>query len=321
MAANFAEARVTAKQELARSVYGFSLTPTDGALKPFEPGAHLELLLPGGRVRHYSITNGPGDMEAYKIAVLREEAGRGGSRRMCDAIEEGDVLQISEPRNNFRLDPNKDHYMLLAGGIGVTPILSMAKHLAARNASFQLHYCARERARAAFLDELAAPELQERAQLHFDDEAEGYLDLKSLFSTPQEETQIYLCGPAGFMAAVEEAAAHWPLGSLRKEVFAAEPAPIDDADAGSFTVELARAGVAFSVAAEQTILEAAEKAGVSLIDSSCREGLCGTCIQPVLSGDIIHRDQCLYDDEREAGDQIACCVSRAKPGSTLILDI
>lgn len=313
--------RVSRKVLEAQDIYSFELVDVDGgALSPFAAGAHIDVHVPGGIVRQYSLCNDPGETHRYLIGVLLDPASRGGSQGMHEHVQEGDVLQISEPRNHFPLAHEASNSLLLAGGIGVTPILCMAERLANIDADFAMHYCARSSARTAFRERIAAASFAGRVQFHFDDgAAEQKLDLETLLATRAEGTHLYVCGPKGFMDAVLSGARAqgWPEEQLHYEFFAAEVAK-SDSDAG-FEVCLASSGRVVRVAADQSVTEALAEAGVE-IPTSCEQGVCGTCLTRVLEGTPDHRDLYLTPDEQAGNDQFLPCCSRAK-SPRLVLDL
>ncbi|MBU9688657.1 PDR/VanB family oxidoreductase [Burkholderia multivorans] len=317
------------KLPVATDICMFELGPADGAaLPPFTAGAHIDVHL-GGLVRQYSLCNSPSEAGVYRLGVLRERESRGGSVAM-HACEPGTTLEIGEPRNHFPLDPHAAHSVLLAGGIGITPLLSMALHLAETGRSFELHYCAREPARAAFVDRLDTPPLNARTRLWFDDAPAGQrIDFAQVLGKPDAHTHLYVCGPAGFIAAVLGAAAQagWDPANVHREYFGAaglgaagesETSAAATAD-GPFQVSLAQSGRVVDVPAGMTIVEALRGCGIE-VPVSCEQGVCGTCLTRVLSGTPDHRDVYLTDDERAANDQMLPCCSRART-PMLVLDL
>lgn len=302
---------------IAQDIKQLDLTPTDGrALPPVEPGAHLDLWLPNGQVRQYSIVARREDGASYRIAVLRDPNSRGGSAYVVETVEDGQVLGISAPRNHFALDEGADDYVLIAGGIGVTPLIPMARRLSERGKPFAFHYLSRSRERAAFLDVLQAKPLNRHLGLHFDD-AQGRPDLAKMIGPPRTGRRIYVCGPSGLIDAVLDAAREWPSDAVRFERFtrdAAEPGA-----GAAFEVELTRSGQVVSVGPEETILDALDKAGVA-VESVCKEGICGSCMVPMLSGEADHRDSVQTEAEQQANDYICVCVSRAI-SPRLVLDL
>ncbi|MGU7784192.1 PDR/VanB family oxidoreductase [Burkholderia sp. PU8-34] len=326
---------LTRKLPAATDICEFELVSADGAaLPPFTAGAHIDVHV-GGFVRQYSLCNSPSEAGVYRIGVLREPASRGGSRAM-HACEPGATLDVSAPRNHFPLDPGAAHSVLLAGGIGITPLLSMAAYLVETGQSFELHYCARERARAAFLDRLDTPALEARTRLWFDDDPAGRrIDFAQVLANPAPRTHLYVCGPGGFIDAALAAAAQagWSAANVHREYFgatgvgaagkgaagsgASDPAPNDGDRA--FQVSLAQSGCVVDVPAGTSIVEALRSSGIE-VPVSCEQGVCGTCLTRVLSGTPDHRDVYLTDDERAANDQILPCCSRAVT-PVLVLDI
>ncbi|MBN3791183.1 PDR/VanB family oxidoreductase [Burkholderia sp. Ac-20353] len=315
---------LTRKLPAATDICVFELASADGAaLPPFTAGAHIDVHV-GGFVRQYSLCNSPSEAGVYRLGVLREPASRGGSLAM-HACEPGATLDVSAPRNHFPLDPRAAHSVLLAGGIGITPLLSMAAYLIETGQSFELHYCAREPARAAFLDRLDTPGLKARTRLWFDDDrAVRRIDFTQVLANPEPRTHLYVCGPGGFIGAALAAAAQagWSAANVHREYFGAAgadaPASAVDGDR-AFQVSLAQSGRIIDVPAGTTIVEALRGCGID-VPVSCEQGVCGTCVTRVLSGTPDHRDVYLTDDERAANDQILPCCSRAVT-PVLVLDI
>ncbi|MCK9894479.1 PDR/VanB family oxidoreductase [Frankia sp. AgB32] len=288
--------------------------PAGAQLPCWSPGAHVDLTLPGGLTRQYSLCGEPGERRAWRIGVLREPAGRGGSAYVHDHLPQGATVEVRGPRNHFALVPAA-RYLFLAGGIGITPILAMTTAAARAGADWELHYGGRARASMAFLDDLGAA--GDRVTLYPQDEV-GLMDLDGLLAAPRPDTAVYCCGPEPLLAAVERHCAAWPPGSLHIERFTPRDvgAPVR---AGSFEITLAASGRTLTVPPDRSILEVVEAAGVSVL-SSCQEGTCGTCETAVLAGEVDHRDSLLTPDERAANDTIFLCVSRAAC-SRLVLDL
>ena len=245
--------QITVEAERIRSYE--LVDPAGAALPSFTAGAHLEVWLPSGLARSYSLANDPTETDRYVIAVQRELAGRGGSAEMHDAVNEGDLIEVSVPRNNFPLAANATHHRLIAGGIGITPILSMVRELERTGQNWSLHYCTRQPDHTAFRELLAAPPFADRVRLHHDggNPVNG-LDFAALLRTPQPGEKVYCCGPTGFMNAVQSAMVHWPAGSLHLEHFTAAPALPASAN-GAFEIELASSSKVFTVPADRSILE------------------------------------------------------------------
>ena len=317
MTLNLAVASVAA---IAPSIRQVELTNAEGgALPAFTAGAHIDLALGNGLERSYSLLNDPLETHRYLIAVLRETDSRGGSVFVHDQLRQGDRLTASEPINNFPLNEAGEAHILIAGGIGITPLKAMAHRLAARGGNFTLHYCARDEERAAYLKELRAL-VGGRLHLHLDggDIARG-LDVAKLLASRPPAAHVYVCGPAGLIRAVREAARDWPKGSVHYELFRGSEADIAPRSTDRpFEIRLARAGKTLTVPADRTILEVLKENGIK-VKTLCTEGVCGTCRVALLGGKADHRDEVLTDAQRERHIQV--CVSRALPGETLILDL
>jgi vanillate O-demethylase ferredoxin subunit len=304
------EVKVSCARLVADGIRMLEFVPTSpGALPNFSAGAHIDVHLPGGLVRQYSLCNGPNDRTAYRIGVLLESGSRGGSKAV-HALQEGARVQISAPRNLFELDPQAGYSVLLAGGVGITPLLSMASHLVAANRPFELHYFVRSRSRAAFLEQLESVDTAPHFQLHADDEQQGFDCAAALKRALADDAHVYVCGPAGFIDAMLSSAssAGYEPRQLHREYFA----PVDDGKAESqpFSLELARSGRTIVVGATETTAKALARAGVN-VPLSCEQGVCGTCLTKVLAGKPLHRDVFLSDAERERNDCFTPCCSRS----------
>ena len=313
--------QIARKQEEAQDICSLELRPLPGqSLPAFSAGSHVDVHLPGGLVRQYSLSNDCAEPDRYVIAVLRESASRGGSAAVHEQLQQGQVLSISAPRNHFALDATAQKHLLLAGGIGITPILAMARQLAREQADFALHYCARNSDRMAFTRDIAASDWAARAQLHVDEVGgQSALDLKALLQTVQPGLHLYVCGPKGFMDAVLNTAkaAGWPQEQLHYEFFAGEVEHREDDE--SFEVEVASTGQVVRVSPDQTVAQALESIGVC-VQMSCEQGVCGTCLTRVISGQPDHRDMYLTEDEQAANDQFTPCCSRSK-SARLVIDL
>ncbi|MDO9195398.1 PDR/VanB family oxidoreductase [Rhodoferax sp.] len=313
--------RVARKERLAQDIALFELVaPDGGALPLFSAGAHIDVTTPGGYIRQYSLCNDPAESHRYQIAVLRDAQGRGGSRAMHDAVNVGDIVAASVPRNHFPLIPQVHTALLLAGGIGITPLISMAERLSAIRQPFSLHYVARSIDRMAFRDRLAQSSYADKVFLHVDDgPPEQRLDIAGLLQAVHTDVHIYVCGPQGFMDAVLSTAQRygWPQAQLHHEFFGAAPTRTD-ADS-SFDVQLASSGRVIRVAADQTVTQALATAGV-VVPTSCEQGVCGTCLTGVLNGEPDHRDLYLTAEEQAANRQFIPCCSRAR-SARLVLDL
>ncbi|MEV3990871.1 PDR/VanB family oxidoreductase [Streptomyces sp. NPDC049837] len=294
---------VTERTTPAEGVVQLRLEGT--GLPPWEPGAHLDLVLPSGLVRQYSLCGDPAETDTYTVATRLVEDGRGGSREVHEQLHEGTEVEIRGPRNRFPL-VESPAYVFVAGGIGITPVLPMLRAVRATGADWQLLYCGRSRATMPFLDEV---EKLGKVTVVAEDEA-GLPDLAFLDDVPAEAV-VYCCGPDGLMDAV---AGRLPEGRrLHLERFT----PTASAPGGAFEVELRRSGRTVAVAADQSVL-AAVRAQVPHVSYSCEQGFCGTCQQRVVEGEIDHRDELLTDDERH--DTMLICVSRCR-GERLVLDL
>jgi vanillate O-demethylase ferredoxin subunit len=313
--------KLVRKLPLAADICGFELADPEGrALPPFSAGAHVDVLLGPGLVRQYSLCNNPEDRHRYLIGVLLDPHSRGGSAAM-HALAEGTELEIGEPKNHFPLAAEAGHSLLIAGGIGVTPILCMAERLAHLGASFEMHYCTRSPERTAFLDRLSRPDLAERVRVYHDSEpADRRIDLAGLLASPKPETHLYVCGPGGFIDLVLglARAAGWAEERLHREYFAA-PAAASAGGDRPFQVKLSSSGQVVDVAAGQSVIEALAGAGIDIL-TSCEQGVCGTCLTRVLEGVPEHRDVYLTDAEKAANDQFLPCCSRSR-SPLLVLDL
>jgi phthalate 4,5-dioxygenase reductase component len=301
--------RVVGKTCIANDVFLFELAHRDGTPLPsFSGGAHVTVLTPNGLTRRYSLCNDPAQADRYLLAVKREHQGQGGSASMIDQVQCGDELLASAPRNDFSLEHRASSHLLIAGGIGITPILSMLHELQARGADFQLIYLTRSPEFTAFARELQSPELAARVLLHHDrgDLAQA-LDLSPWLANPRGGLHVYCCGPRGLMQSVHEQTRGWPSGSVHFEDFGTA-APAQAAQDRPFTVKLARSGRIVAVPAGVSILEALRREGIP-VPSSCESGTCGTCRTGLLAGIADHRDYVLGEDEQAT--EIMICVSRA----------
>ncbi|HJV70605.1 PDR/VanB family oxidoreductase [Ideonella sp.] len=316
--------RVAGKRAEAAGICSFELVEAEGRPLPsFSAGSHVDVTVgdPANPItRQYSLCNDPAESHRYLIAVLHDPAGRGGSAAMHERVQVGDVLTISAPKNHFALAHDAKRHLLLAGGIGITPILCMAERLAATGAEFELHYCTRSRERTAFAERIAASAFAPKAALHFDDGPAGQkFDIGARLAKPQAGEHLYVCGPKGFMDAVlgTARANGWPEAQLHYEFFAAELAPV--AGDASFEVQIASSGRIVVVPKDKTVVQALAAAGVE-VQTSCEQGVCGTCITRVLAGTPDHRDLYFTPEEHAANDQFTPCCSRSK-SARLVLDL
>jgi phthalate 4,5-dioxygenase reductase subunit len=308
--------KVLSTARIATDIHQFELGREDGGdLPEFTPGAHLRVLTPGGPIRCYSLSNDPAERHHYVIAVKHEAAGRGGSSSMIAQVGAGDLLPVSPPRNAFALKGSPASYVFIAGGIGITPILSMVRHLEATGGKpFKLYYLTRSAEMTAFRDELA--QRRGKVVIHHDqgDPDAGY-DLWPVLEQ-QKGAHVYCCGPRGLMDAVRDMTGHWPTSAVHFEDFGVG-AGLSTAENLPFTVQLARSGRTIEVPADKSLLDALRANGIK-VASSCESGTCGTCKTGLLAGEADHRDLVLAPYER--GDHIMVCVSRAQ-GGTLVLDL
>jgi vanillate O-demethylase ferredoxin subunit len=305
--------RVRSITFLAEGINGYELVdPAGSELPAFTAGAHVDVRLGDGLIRQYSLCNDPAERRRYSIAVLKEPESRGGSRLLHETVRVGDRLEVSAPRNNFPLAETAERHVLLAGGIGVTPMMSMIAELKRRDADFIMHYCTRAPERMAFGEELAPLVAGGRVFCHHDggDPARG-LDVAATLRAASPGTHLYYCGPAGFMTAISAAAGHWPQGSVHCEYFsapaegAAAPRPTDQ----PFRVRLAGNGAEYEVLPGETIIAVLRRHGIA-VDTSCEDGYCGTCMTPYLAGEPEHRDQVLDAESRKRYVLICCARSR-----------
>jgi len=313
---DFFTLKVARKEEVAQGIYLFELHHPEGAPLPaFTAGSHLTVEVPSGVRRNYSLCSDPADTGAWQIAVKRDERGRGGSISMADEVQPGQLLPVSAPRNNFELAAHANDFIFIAGGIGITPILSMMRQLKRTKAGgFKLYYCTRDAAGTAFSKELQA-EFPGQVQIHHDNgNIDDALDLWPVLEKPGP-AHVYCCGPRGLMDSVADMSGHWPSGSVHFESFGVDATVY--AENTPFSVRLAKSGKTVEVSAEQTILEALRGSGLR-VASSCESGTCGTCKTVLLAGEAEHRDMVLTDDEK--ADHIMVCVSRAK-SPELVLDL
>lgn len=305
---------VTDRVDEAEDIISLSLAdPTGASLPAWSPGSHIDVHLPGGLLRQYSLSSRSSDTEHWRITVLKEEGGAV-SRALHSSIEAGSSIEVSMPRNNFPLQESRN-YIFVAGGIGITPIVPMIEAADASGANWKLVYSGRARERMAFVRELASHD--DRSSF-VTTTSQPRFDFVDYFAQPQPDTLVYACGPEALLVALEDATASWPSGSLHTERFVAKEFD-DSADVG-FEVEFVDSGVTATIPVGRSILEVAEEHDIPVI-SSCSEGTCGTCETRVLAGIPDHRDSILTDSERDANDTMFICVSRSVGGCALRLDL
>jgi len=317
------EVRVRAIVNEALRINTFELVDPHGReLPPFEAGSHIDVTVPGTPMRQYSLCNDPRERMRYLIAVLRLDDGRGGSKAMHNAVRAGDVIEISSPHNHFALDERARRHLLIAGGIGITPIMAMVERLTTIGADFTLHYCARSPEHMAFKDRLAALKNAGRVVYYYDggDPARG-LQVADVLGAAEEGTHLYYCGPAGLMEAIALRTADWPTGTVHREYFAPPPlssslraAAVEETE--EFSVRLARSGNVYKVPRGMSIVEVLRGEGIAC-NTSCEAGVCGTCRTRYLEGTPEHRDFVLSDEERREYVMICC----ARASGTLVLDL
>jgi ferredoxin-NADP reductase len=281
------------------------VSPEGAPLPPYQPGAHVDLHMPGGIVRQYSLARPYRSDQGYLVGIKLDAATRGGSRYMLSEARVGQCFQVGAPRNNFPLHEEAPHTVLIAGGIGVTPIWCMAQRLDETGASYELHYAVRTRADAALAE-----------ATHLDAEAGGVLDIARIVNAAPKSAHLYCCGPGPMLEAFEAAAAGWPEEQVHVEYFSAPPPePLE----GGFVVELARSGLKLAIGPGDTILEAVRAAGIEA-PSSCEQGVCGACETKVLEGVPDHHDHILSPGERKENKTMMICCSGAL-SEKLVLDL
>ncbi|WP_318828415.1 PDR/VanB family oxidoreductase [Burkholderia cepacia] len=313
--------RVARKSAETADIVTLELVDPDGGMLPeFSAGAHIDMELPGGYIRQYSLCNSPQERHRYLIGVLNDRAGRGGSRSVHENVRETDIVRIGVPRNFFALADDAFRSLLLAGGIGVTPILSMAEELSRRGANFAMHYCTRSVEKTAFLDRIRSSAYAERVQIHLDDGGlEQRLDMDALLSQPDDGTHLYVCGPTGFLDTVLQIAktSGWKDCHIHFERFAAASA--DVVSETPFDVVIASSGQTVRVPAGRSVVDALGDAGF-VIPVACQQGACGTCLTRVLDGEPDHRDVFMTPEEHAMNDRFTPCCSRSKT-DLLVLDL
>lgn len=306
--------------ELTPDIKSFALVAPDGAeLPPFDAGAHIDVISGDGLRRSYSLANDPAERHRYVLGVLREVESSGGSEWMHQAVAAGDSLTVVPPLNNFPLREDAEEHILIAGGIGITPILAMGYRLRSLNAKFTLHYCTKSGEETAFTEEVKDV-FGANAVFHHDggDPSNG-IDLEAVLSEPPEGAHLYICGPRGLLNGAREAADHWPDNTVHFELFAPSD-KIEQWENESFEISLSRRKMTLTVPPDKSILDVVRENGV-IADSSCEQGICGTCRIRLLGGRAEHRDEVLTGEEKEKNSSIMICTSRAKAGEMLILDL
>jgi tetrachlorobenzoquinone reductase len=318
MANDLRELRVKRISYETESINSYELVlPAGGDLAPFTAGSHIDLHLKNGMIRSYSLVNDQSEWHRYVIAVNKDASGRGGSAFVHDTFKAGDIVTASAPRNNFALREDAEYSLLIAGGIGITPLMSMIRRLQALGRPWKLSYAARARRAAAFLGEFDTIRPNTPLDFHFDDEHGGRpLDLAGIVGGAPAHAHLYCCGPLPMLDAFEKATAGRPAGHVHVEYFQAKEAPAVD---GGFEIRLARSKRTIAVEPGKTILDAVLDAGI-MANYSCSEGVCGTCETRVIEGIPDHRDLFLSPEEKAANKTIMICCSGSKSG-TLVLDL
>ncbi len=315
------QATVVSRKILAEGVLGLVLqSANENELPPFTAGSHVDLKLPNGVIRQYSLCNDPVERNRYELGIMLVADGGGGSRAAHNNVHAGDVVLVRAPRNLFRLKPAKQS-LLLAGGIGITPILAMAAQLHREGGDFVMHYCARAQNRMAYFQRLQESPFANRVKFHFDDGGPlQHFNAASVLAEPHPEKHLYVCGPQGFMDAVIKTAQAqgWSSENIHFEYFSA-PVTDNKVESGSFEVCLASSGKVVMVSPEQSIAQALTDAGVT-VPLSCEQGICGTCLVRVLEGEPDHRDMYLSEAEKAANNQMTLCCSRSR-SRRLVLDL
>lgn len=312
--------RIASKTTEALDICAFELVDVTGQPLPsFAAGSHVDVHIGDGMVRQYSLCNDPAENHRYLIGVLQDPASRGGSRTM-HALEVGAELYISVPKNHFSLVGNAQRSLLLAGGIGITPILCMAERLANTSAEFEMHYCSRAQNRTAFAKRIEHSSFASRVSFHFDDGVPSQrFDIAARLAGPVAGEHLYVCGPKGFMDAVLGTARKqgWPEDQLHYEFFSG--APVDSSNSKGFEVQLSSSGKVIRVEPDQTVVQALAAVGIE-VPTSCEQGVCGTCLTRVIEGEPDHKDMYLSPQEQALNNQFLPCCSRSK-SARLVLDL
>ena len=311
--------RVRSRTAVADSTIALDLESVDDEpLSTFEAGAHIDIRTRSGLIRQYSLCGDPRVRDRYRLGILLDPKSRGGSAAVHDEIVEGDLVDVSEPRNHFPLVAAATESLLFAGGIGITPLMAMAYSLADRGSAFTLHYCVRERSRAAFYEELEHSAFAEHVYLHLDDgPVEQRLDADQALGSPSDGRHVYVCGPAGFIDFIIREARHrgWPESQIHSERFDADVDKAGD----SFELFASRSQRNFVIPGDKTIAEVLLAAGVD-VSVACEQGICGTCLCDVLEGTPDHRDLVQSDEEKSSNARMALCCSRSL-SARIVVDI
>ncbi|AMU10864.1 ferredoxin [Burkholderia cenocepacia] len=314
--------RVDVLRDEAHGVRSFSVSRIDGLqFDRYEPGAHVDVQSPSGVIRQYSLCGDPENLKSQLFAVKKEDASRGGSRSLHEEVRVGTELSIGAPRNLFTLDDRATKHILVGAGIGITPLISMAHRLVATDSLFDLHYFARSEEHAAFLDLLTRDPFAPHVKLHFGVEPENLVATLDLcLRDAIDEAHVYTCGPSPFMESVVAVSrTRIPEEAIHLERFKAEPPTPPGTTVDRFDIKIASSGRIVQVASNSSIIDALASIGIE-VDTSCGQGVCGTCMVKVLDGQPDHRDFCLSQTERASNAVICCCVSRSR-SPLLVLDL
>lgn len=296
--------------------------PCGAELPDYAAGAHIDVHLPNGLIRQFSLCGPPTDKHSYLFGILKEAPGTGGSKFIHEKIQVGDLLEISEPKNLFKLNSHAERHLLIGGGIGITPILSMSYVLEQQKAEYILHYCSRSPEKTAFREELVDVVQHGQLCFHFDGgNPENGLDIKAELRNYVNGTHLYCCGPQGMMNAVRDFSSHWPVGTVHFEYFTQDALPTKESDEttedSEFQIKLASDDRVFTVPAHKSIVDVLRENGI-FIETSCEDGFCGTCLTRYLEGQPDHRDEVLDDEDHE--EYVLICCARSK-SPELVLDL
>lgn len=312
--------KVVAIRQLTELVktFVFEVADKHEKLPEFTAGAHINVFLPSGKVRSYSCVNAPFEKDKYQIAVKLDPAGKGGSKEMYE-LRVGTSLKVSYPKNNFVLYENVKKYILIGGGIGMTPLVSMAHRLTELDKFFEFHICAKNEREIPFQFELQNWTFAPNVEIHLDKNGRSSIDIKKVLAEPDKDTLIYICGPSGFNKWIKETALAigWEKGQVMQEVFSRNVSSLSEPQ--DFQLILGKSGQTLNVKKDETIIDALHAQNIK-VPYSCSQGTCGTCITKVVEGEIDHRDAVLSEEEKEDGKLMCLCVSRAK-NNQLIIDV
>jgi vanillate O-demethylase ferredoxin subunit len=313
--------RVNSVTQETDDIKRYELVSTaSGDLPPFTAGAHIDIMTGNQMWRSFSLANSPSDRHSYVIAVLRESAGRGGSAWVHDHVREGDTLSVYEPLNNFELAEDANEHVLIAGGIGITPMLAMGHRLREIGAKAHLHYCTRAPEKTAFRNDVVEAFGSHVTMYHDYGDPSNGIKLGEVLKNRPNGAHLYICGPTGLIAAAQKAAAHWTEAAVHVEHFKPTERPLPAGGNPPFEIVLLRSKLTLTVPPDKTILEVVRAAGIHA-ESSCEAGICSTCETRLVSGKADHRDEILTAVDKAANNKIMICISRAQPGETLVIDL